>query len=95
MLLAWLCALLALTVVGSYRSVFRQLPPLFVAVLLLLVIPIAVTHAAVLRFPCPRCRMPFFKRTPWRGSVLTRRCAHCGLPKWSAAAVSTTAGSSA
>jgi len=33
-------------------------------------------------WPCPRCGKPFH-RTWWYGdNWFTRRCLHCGLPKW-------------
>ncbi len=38
---------------------------------------------------CPRCGEPFFRRfdyrpwrMDWRERPFTRRCLHCGLPKW-------------
>jgi hypothetical protein len=33
------------------------------------------------RFPCPRCRQPFF-RARWHGNPLATKCMHCGLPKY-------------
>ena len=39
---------------------------------------------------CPRCGQMFFRswddrpwRRTWRSNPFTRRCLHCGLPKWS------------
>ena len=41
-------------------------------------------------FACPRCGEMFFRawddrrwRKTWRSTPFARRCAHCGLPKWS------------
>lgn len=32
---------------------------------------------------CPRCGRPFFiNMTRWAASPYSRRCRHCGLPKW-------------
>jgi hypothetical protein len=34
-------------------------------------------------FPCPKCGQPFFCGE-WYFYPYRKRCAHCGLPKWSA-----------
>ena len=41
-----------------------------------------VASQAAIRTPCPRCGKPFHM-TFWYHNGFARRCAHCGLPKWS------------
>jgi len=82
MLLAWLGAVLALSLVAKYTGFFREWPPLFILFVLVLAVPVAMARSAVMRFSCPRCERPFFRRTVWYGNFFTRKCAYCGLPKW-------------
>jgi hypothetical protein len=82
MLVAWLGSLLAIVALADRTDGFAHSAPLFIAVLLLAAVPIAVARSVVMRFRCPRCKRPFFRKTPWYGNFFTRRCPHCALPKW-------------
>lgn len=43
--------------------------------------PIVITHIRRMLWPCPRCGRPF--HVTWSyGNPYSRRCVHCGLPKW-------------
>lgn len=42
---------------------------------------IVVSSVRASLFRCPRCQQRFFSDGPYRNSF-TRKCLHCGLPKW-------------
>jgi hypothetical protein len=41
----------------------------------------SIAAHAVLSFKCPRCNNLFFRQRFWKNG-LTKKCLHCGLPKW-------------
>lgn len=48
---------------------------------LLLLLLYAVTAIRLTRWKCPRCEQPFHLLGIYR-NCFSRRCLHCGLPKW-------------
>src|SRR3954451_20389761 len=60
----------------------RLLSFVFPALGMLWMVAFAVTGFRVQRFHCPECDKPFFVGR-WHVNTWARRCAHCGLPKWS------------